>query len=57
MQWKGKGEIRNGDYTVYFCGSEGLKEALKFFCMRAYCDVFVRKMYVMTITAFTFKAD
>jgi len=42
MQWKGKDEIRSGDYTVYFCGSEGLKEALKYLCMKAYCAVFLK---------------
>jgi hypothetical protein len=54
MQWEEKSEIRSGEYKVYFCGSEGLKEALKYLCMKAYCEVFLRKVYVMTITALKF---
>ena len=26
VRWKGQGEIKSGDYTVYYSGGEGLKE-------------------------------
>jgi nitrite reductase/ring-hydroxylating ferredoxin subunit len=57
MQWKAKCEIRSGDYTVYVCGSGSLTEASKYFCMKAYCNFFKRRLYVITIIAFKLKAD
>ena len=34
VRWKGQGEIRSGDYTVYYSGGEQAERVLQYWCIK-----------------------
>jgi hypothetical protein len=58
VQWKGEGEIRSGDYTVYYCGGDGAERDVAIVVHKSVVKSVVKKcVYSDRIIAVKLKAE
>jgi len=48
VRWKGQGEIRSGDYTLYYSGGERAEKVWLCWCIKVYWAVLLRRLFIMT---------
>jgi hypothetical protein len=48
VRWKGQGEIRSGDYTVYYSGGERAEKGVAIVVHKNVVKVLLRRLLIMT---------
>jgi hypothetical protein len=58
VRWKGEGEIRSGDYTVYYCGGDRAERGVAIVVHKSIVKSVVKKsVYSDRIIAVKLKAE